>query len=104
RDLLRLPPTRVALAVVPLVMSQRDGSGELKHRVTGAREDVVSDLRVGLDHPPLVRRQSGALLQNRGGNPDLSDVVHGCRDPETAALPPAPAKLATDERRNARGP
>ena len=85
---------RVARAVEPLVMLQdhlADGPGKVD-----ALYDVITGLRMGLDHLEFERRQLAGLAQELGRDIDLADIVDRRGEEEALDLPFRQADLASN--------
>src|SRR5512142_2383958 len=102
RDLLASLAVRIAVAVPALVAGAHDGP-DLREPVDRS-QDPLAELRVLLDHEPLLRRQRARLLQDLGRDPDLADVVEEGAELEPlqrAALEP---QLLADHHGHVRDP
>src|SRR3984893_1144360 len=77
RDCLLHEPGRVALAVPPLVMRERDHRSERQDGGVRILQELVAHERMPLHHRTLIGSGWAGLLQDRIGNADLADVVQG---------------------------
>src|SRR5206468_4717968 len=73
RDVLSGEVVRVARAVEALVAGTNYGTYPLE--LLDGGEDALAEERMGLDHLALARGERSRLGQDRGGDPDLPDVV-----------------------------
>ena len=71
---LTAPQAQVAASVQPLMVLQSHNGGSA-HGAVGLGKGLGADGGVGLDNCPLVRRQRPGLIQDRGRNRCLADVM-----------------------------
>ena len=102
RDVVPGQPHRVAGAVPVLVAGDHDraGAGQGGHRL----HDPCAQLRVATHDLPLVVGERAGLVEDRGGNRDLADVVQSRGDTDVAQrhvgqLVPAPDLLGHPDQR-----
>ncbi|KAI1691637.1 hypothetical protein Ddc_24113 [Ditylenchus destructor] len=80
---------RIAAAVPLLVVRQRDAPRHAQQTAGVLAQDLRADRGMAAHHRPLGLVQRAGLLQDRVGNAQLADVVHG-RGVQQVRPPPAP--------------
>ena len=84
----RLPgqPVRVAAAVVPLVVGERDERGETEQLALGLGEDRVPGTAVLLHDEAFLVGERALLEQDGVRDGDLADIVQPCGEPDRVRL------------------